>query len=73
MCSSKPAKYISLNSSAKQHWAALMYMKLRYTLFGFESSSDRLSSHIGNFDYLDNKNLFLVPLFWDAKLAVQIL
>ena len=44
-----------------------------YTLFGLESSSDRLSSHIGNFDYLENKNLFLVPLFCAAKLGVQIL
>ena len=57
MCSSKPAKYISLNSCAKQHWAALMYMKLRYTLFGFESSSDRLSSHIGNFDYRNFRSI----------------
>ena len=44
-----------------------------YTLFGLESSSDRLSSHIGNFDYLENKNLFLVPLLCTAKLGVQIL
>ena len=44
-----------------------------YTLFGLESSSDRLSSHIGNFDYLESKNLFLVPLFCAAKLGVQIL
>ena len=34
------------------------------------SSSDRLSSHIGNLDYLDNKNLFLVPLFCAAKSSV---
>ena len=44
-----------------------------HTLFGLESSSERLSSHIGNVDYLDNKNLFLVPLFYAAKLGVQIL
>ena len=44
-----------------------------YTLFGLESRSDGLSSHIGNFDYLENKNLFLVPLFCAAKLGVQIL
>ena len=44
-----------------------------YTLFGLQSSRDRLSSHIGNFDYLENENLFLVPLFCTAKLGVQIL
>ena len=43
-----------------------------YTLFALESGSDRLSSQIGNFDYLDNKNLFFVPLFCAAKLDVQI-
>ena len=32
-----------------------------YPLFSLKSSSDRLSSHISNFDYLDIKNLFLVP------------
>ena len=42
-----------------------------YTLFGFESSSDRLSSHIGNFNYLDNKILFLVSQFCAVKLGVQ--
>ena len=26
-----------------------------YTLLGLKSSGDRLSSHIANFDYLDNK------------------
>ena len=44
-----------------------------YTLFGLESSSNRLLSHIGNFDYLDNKNLFLVYLFYASKLVGQIL
>ena len=44
-----------------------------YTLFGLENDSDRLSSHIGNLDYLDNENLFLVPLFCAAKLGLQIL
>ena len=41
-----------------------------YTLFGLESSSDRLSWHIGNIDYLDNNNLFLVPMFCAAKLGM---
>ena len=41
-----------------------------HTLFGLKSSSDRRSSHIGNFDYLDNKNLFLVPLFCAEKVSV---
>ena len=41
-----------------------------YTLFGLKSSSDRLSLHMGNFDYLDDKNLFLVPLFCAAKVGV---
>ena len=34
-----------------------------------ESSSDRLSLRISNFDYLDNKKLFLVPLFFAAKVG----
>ena len=41
-----------------------------HTLFGLKSSSNRRSSHIGNFDYLDNKNLFLVPLFCAEKVSV---
>ena len=41
-----------------------------HTLFSLKSSSDRRSSHIGNFDYLDNKNLFLVPLFCAEKVSV---
>ena len=41
-----------------------------HTLFGLKSSSNRRSSHIGNFDYLDNKNLFLVPLFCAEKVRV---
>ena len=41
-----------------------------YTLCGLKSSSDRLSLHMGNFDYLDDKNLFLVPLFCAAKVGV---
>ena len=41
-----------------------------HTLFSLKSSSDIRSSHIGNFDYLDNKNLFLVPLFCAEKVSV---
>ena len=41
-----------------------------YTLFGLESNSDRLSWHIDNIDYLDNNNLFLVPMFCAAKLGM---
>ena len=41
-----------------------------HTLFSLKSSSDICSSHIGNFDYLDNKNLFLVPLFCAEKVSV---
>ena len=48
-------------------------MQLMENSFGLQSISDRLSSHIGNFDYLDTKNLFLVPLFCASKLGVQIL
>ena len=48
-------------------------MWLIFTLFGFESSSKRLSSPIRNFDYLDINNLFLVPLFCAAQLGVQII
>ena len=38
-------------------------MLLMYTLFGLKRSSDKLSSQISNFDYLDNKIPFQVPLF----------
>ena len=38
-------------------------MLLMYTLFGLRRSSDKLSSQISNFDYLDNKIPFQVPLF----------
>ena len=48
-------------------------MQLMENSFGLQIISDRLSSHIGNFDYLDTKNLFVVPLFCAAKLGVQIL
>ena len=41
-----------------------------YTLCGLKSSSDRLSLHMGNFDYLDDKNLFIVPSFCAAKVGV---
>ena len=41
-----------------------------HTLFSLKSSSDIRSSHIGNFNYLDNKNLFLVPLFCAEKVSV---
>ena len=41
-----------------------------YTLCGLKSSSDRLSLYMGNFDYLDDKNLFLVPSFCAAKVGV---
>ena len=34
-----------------------------YTLFGLKRISDKLSSHISNFAYLNNKIPFLVPLF----------
>ena len=43
-----------------------------YTLLGLKSGSDRLSSHIGNFDYLDKKILYLVPLFCAAKIGVTL-
>ena len=45
-------------------------MYLMHTLFGLKSSSDRLSSHIGNLYYLENKYMFLIPLFCAAKVSV---
>ena len=48
-------------------------MLLVSTLFGHESSGNRISSHIGNFNYFDNENLFLTPLFCAVDLGVQIL
>ena len=45
-------------------------MCLMHTLFGLKSSSDRLSSHIGNLYYLENKYMFLIPLFCAAKVSV---
>ena len=47
-------------------------MQLMENSFDLQSISDRLSSHIGNFDYFHNKNLFVVPSFCAAKLGVQI-
>ena len=40
-----------------------------HTLFGLKSS-DRLPSHIGNFDCFANKNLFVIPLSCAAKVSV---
>ena len=40
-----------------------------HTLFGLKSS-DRLPSHIGNFDCFANKNLFVTPLSCAAKVSV---